>query len=183
MAPKGLLVQALVSPLRVTLDASEALDQAMAQRAQRHPACPLLQALPGAGPVVASRLLVAFGEQRARYPAAAARQQEAGIAPVTERRGKKAWVHWRLQGPKCRRHSCVAWAAASIRPAFWAQVSDQQQRAQGKTPPAAVRALALPWSRILERCWQEHTPYDESTSLQALSRRGSSLLHHLAKEA
>jgi transposase len=183
IAPNALLVQALVSQLRVTLDAIEAFDQAIAQRAQRHPDFPLFQALPGAGPVFASRLLVAFGEQRERYPSAAALQKYAGIAPVTERSGKKAWVHWRLQCPKFLRQSFVEWAAESIRHSFWAQVYYQQQREKGKTHQAAVRALAFKWIRILYRCWQEHTPYDESTYLQALTRRGSSLLHHLAKEA
>ena len=75
ITPKALLVQALVSQLRVTLDAIEAFEQAIAQHAQRHPDFPLLQALPGAGPVFASRLLVAFGEQRERYPSAAALQK------------------------------------------------------------------------------------------------------------
>jgi transposase len=182
IAPNTLLVQTLVRQLRVTVDAIAAFDQAIAQHAQRHPAFPLLQALPGAGPVFASRLLVAFGEQRERY-AAAALQKYAGIAPVTERSGKKAWVHWRLQCPKVLRQSCVEWAAASIRHAFWAQVYYQQQREKGKAHQAAVRALAFKWIRLLYRCWQERTPYDEAIYLQALSRRGSSLLHHLAKEA
>ena len=75
IAPNALLVQALVSQLRVTLDAIEVFDQAIAQRAQRHPDFPLFQALPGAGPVFASRLLVAFGEQRERYASAAALQK------------------------------------------------------------------------------------------------------------
>jgi len=44
-----------------------------------------------------------------------------------------------------------------------------------------VRALAFKWIRILYRCWQERTPYDEATYLQALTRRGSSLLKNLAK--
>ena len=68
-----------------------------------------------------------------------------------------------------------------MRHAFWAQVSSQQQREKGNTPQAAVRALAFTWIRILYRCWQERTPYEESVSLQALPRRGSSLLQHLAK--
>src|SRR6266851_5368120 len=87
IAPHALLVQALVSQLRVTLQAIETFDNAIAQRAQRHPDFPLLQALPGAGPVFASRLLVAFGEQRDRSASAAELQRYAGIAPVTERSG------------------------------------------------------------------------------------------------
>ncbi len=49
------LVQALVSQLRVTLQAVETFDNAIVQRAQSHPDFPLFQALSGAGPVFASR--------------------------------------------------------------------------------------------------------------------------------
>jgi len=181
IAPNVLLVQALVAQLRVTLQAITDFDTAIAQRAQSHPDFPLFQALPGAGPVFASRLLVAFGEQRERYPSATALQTYAGIAPVTERSSKKSWVHWRLQCPKFLRQSFVEWAAESIRHSFWAQVYYQQQRDKGKAHQAAVRALAFKWIRILYRCWQERTPYDEAISLQALTRRGSSLIHNLAK--
>ena len=66
MTPNVLLVQALVAQLRVTLQAIADFDHAMTQHAQQHPDCPLLQALPGAGPVFAPRLLVACGEQRER---------------------------------------------------------------------------------------------------------------------
>ena len=65
----------------------------MAERAQRHPDYALFEALPGAGPAFAPRLLVAFGEQRERYGAAEEIQQYAGIAPVLERSGKPSWVH------------------------------------------------------------------------------------------
>jgi hypothetical protein len=75
----------------------------------------------------------------------------------------------------------VDWAAASIRHACWAQVYSQQQRDTGTTHQAAVRALACTWIRILARGWQERTPYDASVYLQALKRRGSSLLQQLAK--
>src|SRR5262245_15788559 len=56
IAPNALLVQALVAQLRVTLQAIAAFDTAIAQRAHSHPDFPLFQALPGAGPVFASRL-------------------------------------------------------------------------------------------------------------------------------
>src|SRR6266487_4656697 len=127
--------------------------------------------------------LDAFGEQRERYASAAELQKYAGIAPVTERSGKKSWVHWRLQCPKFLRQTCVEWAAESTRHSFWAQVYYQQQREKGKAHQAAVRALAFKWIRILSRCWQERTPYDESIYLQALKRRNAPLLHNLAKES
>src|SRR5262245_14655963 len=183
VTPNALLVQALVAQLRVTLQAIADFDQAIAQHAQHHPDFPLFQALPGAGPVFAPRLLVAFGEQRERYTSAAELQKYAGIAPVTERSGKKSWVHWRLQCPKFLRQTFVEWAAESTRHSFWAQVYYQQQRDKGKAHQAAVRALAFKWIRILYRCWQNRTPYDESIYLQALNRRSAPLLHTLAKEA
>jgi transposase len=183
ITPNVLLVQALVAQLRVTVQAMADFDTAIAQRAQDHPDFPLFDALPGAGAVFAPRLLVAFGEQRERDASAAELQKYAGIAPVTERRGKQSWVHWRLQCPTFLRQTFVAWAAESIRHAFWAQVSYQQQRDKGKAHQAAVRALAFTWIRILYRCWQERTPYDESMYLQALKRRSAPLLHTLAKEA
>ena len=181
IAPHALLVQALVAQLRVTWQAIAHFDTAIAQRAQSPPDFPVFQALPGAGPVFAPRLLVAFGEQRERSAAAAELQKYAGIAPGTERSGKNAWGHWRLQCPQFLRHTFVEWAAESIRHAFWAQVSSQQQRDKGKAHQAAVRALTCTWSRILSRCWQERTPSDASVSLQALHHRGASLIQNLAK--
>jgi transposase len=183
IAPHTLLVQALVAQLRVTLQAIADFDTAMAQRAHAHPDFPLLDAVPGAGAVFAPRLLVAFGEQRERFPSAEELQKYAGIAPVTERSGKKSWVHWRWQCPTFLRQTFVEWAAESLRHAFWAQVYDQQQRDKGTSHHAAVRALAFKWIRILFRCWQDRTPYDESTYLQALHRRGSSLIQNLAKSS
>src|SRR5215831_15624609 len=149
IAPNALLVQALVAQLRATLQAIADFDSAIAQRAQSHPDFSLFQALPGAGPVFAPRLLVAFGEQRERYTSAAELQKYAGIAPVTERSGKKAWVHWRLKCPTFLRQTFVEWAAESIRHSCWAQVYDQQQRTKGQRHQAAVRALAFQWRRIL----------------------------------
>jgi transposase len=180
ITPNVLLVQALVAQLRVTVQAIADFDSAIAQRAQDHPDFPLFDALPGAGAVFAPRLLVAFGEQRERYASAAELQKYAGIAPVTERSGKKSWVHWRLQCPTFLRQTFVEWAAESIRHSFWAQIYYQQQRDKGKAHQAAVRALAFKWIRILYRCWQERTPYDESIYLQALKRRNAPLLHNLA---
>jgi hypothetical protein len=65
--------------------------------------------------------------------------------------------------------------------AIWARVYSQQQRDKGKAHQAAVRTLAFTWIRILSRCWQNRVPYDESTYLNALNRRGSSLIQNLAK--
>ncbi|HEY1438272.1 MAG TPA: transposase, partial [Casimicrobiaceae bacterium] len=106
-------------------------------------------------------------------------QKYSGIAPVTERSGKKRWVHWRWQCPTFVRQTFVEWAAQTINKSFGAGVYYRQQRDKGSSHQAAVRALAFKWIRILYRCWQAGTPYDESTYLNALRRRGSPLLKQL----
>ena len=179
--PKALLVQALIPQLRVTLEALESVDQAMAERAQKHRDVALFEAFPGAGPVLAPRLLVAFGKQRKRYGSAAEMQTDAGIAPVLERSGKQSWVHWRHQCPKFMRQTFVEGAAESIQFAFRSRSYDDQQGVQGASHQSAVRALALKWIRIVFRCWQTRTPYDESVHLAALQRRGSSWIANLAR--
>jgi hypothetical protein len=142
ITPHALLVQALVRHLRGTVPALEEVATAMAQRAQGHPDCPWFDALPSAGAVCAPRLLVAFGAPRHRYTSADASPQEAGIAPGTERRSKQAWGHWRLPCPPFLRQPFVAGAAAAIRHAVWARAYYPQQRDQGASHQAAVRALA-----------------------------------------
>ena len=181
--PHALLVKSLVAQLRVTLEAMKSFDHAIAEQAQTHPDFALFEALPGAGTVLAPRLLVACGEQRERYGSAVEGQTYAGIAPVMERSGKQSWVHWRYQGPKFLRQTLVEWAAESMQFSFWARVYYQQQRNKGASHQAAVRTLAFQWIRIVFRCWQNGTPYDESVYLAALQRRGSPLLSNLAKSS
>jgi hypothetical protein len=147
--PNALLGQALVAPLRVPWQAITAVDTASADHAQGHPDVPLVDPLPGAGAVFAPRLLGAVGEQRKRDASAEELPKSAGLAPVTARRGKKSWGHWRLQCPKCLWQTFVEWAAESIRHACWAQASYQPQRAKGKAHQAAVRAFACNWLRML----------------------------------
>jgi transposase len=183
ITPHRLLAQALVDQLRVTLQAIERFDAEISAISQTLPDYPLFRDLPGAGAALAPRLLTAFGEQRERYESAAGVQKYTGVAPVTERSGKQRWVHWRLQCPTFLRQTFVEWAAETITRSFWAGAYYRQQRAKGCSHPAAVRALAFKWIRILYRCWQTRTPYDESKYLNELRRRGSPLFNSIAEAA
>jgi len=181
--PNQLLVRALVEQLRVTLRAIDQFNAEIEVVSQGLSDYHLFRELPGAGPNHAARLVVAFGEQRDRYLSAAELQRYVGIAPVTESSGKKRWVHWRLQCPTFVRQTFVEWAGATIPHSLWAAAYYRQQRAKGCSHQAAVRALAFKWIRILYRCWQTRTPYDESTYLNALKRRNSPLLTSMAAVA
>jgi len=176
VVPHRLQASVYVEQLRVMLNAIKQFDVEIENVAQQHEDYALFSALPGAGPSLAPRLLVAFGEQRERYKSAADLQKYSGVAPVTERSGKKHWVHWRWQCPIFLRQTFVEWAAQTINKSFWAGEYYRQQREKGSTYQAAVRALAFKWIRIIYRCWQTRTPYDEVVYLKALERRGSPLL-------
>ncbi|MGO4522975.1 IS110 family transposase [Dyella sp. 2RAF44] len=167
-----LLAIALVEQLQVALRAIDRFDQEIAALAPTLPDYPLFHALPGSGPILAPRLLAAFGEQRERFARADQLRRYSGIAPVTQRSGKKSWVHWRWQCPTFVCQTFVEWAAQTINKSFWAGAFYRQQRAKGSPHQVAVRALAFKWIRILHRCWQSRTPYDESRYLMALQRRG-----------
>ena len=183
IAPYRLQVLVLVEQLRVLLHAIDRFDQQIAAVAATLPDYPLFSSLPGAGPHLAPRLLAAFGEQRDRFLRADELQKYSGIAPVTERSGKKRWVHWRWQCPTFVRQTFVEWAGQTINKSFWAGAYYRQQRDKGSSHQAALRALAFKWIRILYRCWQTRTPYDESTYLNALRQRGSPLLNQLIPTA
>ena len=179
ITPHRLQALVLVDLLRVTLAAIKRFDEEIAELAPQHPDYALFDALPGAGPSLAPRLLVAFGEQRDRFNSAAELQRYAGIAPVTVRSGNMYWVHWRWQCPTFLRQTFVEWAAQTINKSYWAGVYYRQQRDKGCSYQAAVRALAFKWIRILYRCWQTNTPYNEAVYLKALKRRGSPLLNRV----
>jgi transposase len=174
--PARLVVGLLLAQLRAVCGGIEQLDHEIARLAQSLPDYKLFSSLPGAGPAMAPRLLVAFGERRERFVNAAAVQKFAGVAPVTERSGNKHWVHWRFACPTFLRQTFVEWAKETIPRSFWAKAFYEQHRAKGASHNATLRALAFKWIRILYRCWVDRSPYDESRYLSALRARQAPLL-------
>src|ERR1051326_2724102 len=80
----------------------------------------------------------------------------------------------RQKGTGLRRwnpEGCHGLAAESVRHSFWARVYYEQQIAKGKTHQAATRALAYKWIRIIWRCWQTNTPYNEVHYLESLRKK------------
>ena len=179
--PSQMVVQALVEQLRALLQSLDHFDAEIDAVAKSLPDYDLFAALPGAGHILAPRLLVAFGEERERYANAAQVQSYSGIAQVVERSGNKCWIHWRIAYPTFLRQTFVEWAGSTIPRSFWAGAYYQQQRNKGCSHRVAVRALAFKWRRIIYRCWKTRTPYDESVYLKALRRRGSPLLANISK--
>jgi transposase len=152
------------------------LDQRLAELTPKHPEAYLFAGLPGAGPVLLPRLIVAFGTQRERFASAAELAAYSGIAPVSRQSGLSKTVVFRHACPAFLRQTFQEFAACSKAKSVWARAFYQFQIDRGKRHHAAVRALAFKWIRILFRCWKDRTPYDEARYVRCLEQRHSPLL-------
>jgi transposase len=166
-------VRALVALLAVVREQIAEFDRRIALAAAAHPDFPIFDSLPGAGPVMAPRLIAAMGSQRDRFESACDLQASSGIAPVQQCSGQSEWIHFRYACSKFLRQTFHEWAGHSIPQCAWAKAYYDQQIARGKGHHAATRALAFKWQRIIFRCWKDRQPYNESKYLQSLQRRGS----------
>ena len=171
----ALMVQALVEQLRALAGGVERLEKKLQELFAAHPDHDIFSSFPGAGAVLAPRLLAAWGTDRQRFARAADMEQLSGTAPVTNRSGKKCWVHWRWACPQFLRQTFHEFAGQSILWSPWARAYYQQMRQRGAHHHPAVRSLAFKWIRILYRCWKDHTLYDEARYQQALQQHGSPL--------
>lgn len=180
VVPNQWLVQALMTQLKSLLKTLDEINDTIAALFATHADATFFANLPGAGPHLAPRLLVAFGDDRTRYVQAQDLLRYTGIAPVTESSGNKCWVHWRWSCPTFLRQTFVEWADQSRQHSFWANAFYKLQRKKGKTHPMAMRALAFKWIRILFRCWQDGQLYDEAKYLLALQKKKSPLVQNLA---
>jgi transposase len=110
--------------------------------------------------ITAAGLLAEIGDNRARYPTNDSLAANAGQAPVTIQSGKRnnATFRWACD-KRLRQHiSVLADSTRHWHP--WAHDIYQRARARGCNHPHAIRILGRAWTRILWRCWQNHTPYN-----------------------
>jgi transposase len=168
-----LQLRCLLDQLRALRKHVAILDTQIRSVFAAHPEAALFRDLPGAGPALAPRLCVAFGTLRALYPDPASLQKHAGVAPVREKSGQSLWTHWRWLAPVFLRQTLVEWAGQTVRYSAWAKIYYERMKARGKGHHAILRALAFKWIRVLWKCWQTRTPYDEARYLRQLIHRKS----------
>jgi len=171
-----LRVQLICKELQALRKVLEQFDKKIAQAFAEHADHEIFASLPGAGPVLAPRLLASLGSERERYDSAANLQCFSGVAPVTKQSGGKRHVHRRYMCPKFHRQSFHEYAKESILWCRWAAAYYYQQRQRGKSHHTAVRALAYKWQRIIWKCWQTRTAYQEEIYEASLKKTGSSLV-------
>lgn len=156
-------------------------DREIARHMAQHCDAELFQSFPAAGPAMAPRLAAAFGTDRERFSSAQEMQQFSGIAPVLKRSGKSCLIIRRLARPKFVHQTFHEYADHSRKKSVWAAAYYRMLKARGMGHHCALRSLAFKWQRIMYRCWQTRTLYDEDRHLQQLRRRQSPLLAYLPK--
>ena len=180
--PASAMVLALTGMLKALHKSIVQFDQAIEQAMDKHPDAPIFRSLPGAGPAMAPRLLVAFGTQRDRFDSAEDVAQLYGIAPVVVQSGNSRTVHMRHRCPKFGRQTFHENACCAAKSEPWARsyYLRQRQRHEDKYHQAC-RALAYKLIRIYFACWKNRTKYDGQIYLNALSKNASPLAALLSK--
>jgi transposase len=156
------IVLALVAALRPLVEQIRLLSSQIAGAVRSHPDGQIFLALfrDPKSSVTAAGLVAEIGDNRARYPSAAALAADAGMAPVAIESGKRRTATFR-RGCDHRLRAHFATLADSTRHWHpWAHHVYTQARRRGCDHPHAIRILGRAWTRILWRCWQDHTPYD-----------------------
>ena len=173
--PGVLAVETALAVVAALNDGIRNVEKAIEEVSRSQPEYAIFSSFPAAGPVMAPRLMAAFGSRRERYGSAAELQSFSGIAPVMQASGRQRWIHFRWACPKFLRQTFHEYAALSLQHCAWAKAFYDQQKAKGKRHHAAVRSLAYKWIRILFRCWQSRQPYYEDLFLAARQGRALSL--------
>jgi transposase len=143
-----------------------ALTKRVRNRLAEHPDAAIFLSFPGMGEVTAATMLAEMGEDRTRFPKLDVLLAETGTAPVTRSSGRSRTVRFRYAANKRMRHAIDWWAFVSVREDPWARHAYQQARARGQQHNRALRGVGARWTRILWRCWTDHTAYDPNRHLK-----------------
>jgi len=137
----------------------------------QHPDAFIFASLPGCGDLLGPALLAKFGDQRERFAQPREVQALAGTCPVTERSGKKKFIHFRYACDKEFRRIAQHFALASLSQATWASAYWQAVRPRCASDSHALRCLANRWLAIIWTLWQTRQAYDEAYHLRQRARR------------
>jgi len=136
----------------------------------QHPDAPIFASIPGAGALLAPKLLVMFGDHRMRYPQRSILPAIAGTSPVTIASGKARYVKFRRACNRRYRQTAQLLARSSLSYSVWAASYFNQALQRGMSKSHAFRCLANRWLHIIWALWQSGRQYDEVYHLQQVAR-------------
>ena len=138
---------------------------------QLHPDHPIFSSLPGAGDMLQPKLLVMFGEDRARFPSPQAIRALAGTCPVTKQSGKRRHIQFRRACNHGFRETAQQFAVASVQQVDWAAAYFTSALSRGLRKNHAYRCVANRWLGVIWKMWQTRQPYDETYHLKQILRQ------------
>jgi transposase len=142
----------------------------IAQLFELHPDAPIFASLPGAGELLAPKLLVMFGDHRERYPNPRALPAIAGTCPETIQSGRSRYVRFRVACNRGYRQTAQQFALSSIRQSVWAAGYYSRAKSRGMSSSHACRCLANRWLQVIWTLWQRGVQYDEPYHLNQVAR-------------
>jgi transposase len=148
----------------------------------KHPDHDLFGSLPGAGEVLAPRLLAAIGTDLKRYGNdLSVLQAFAGTAPISYQSGQihKARMRWACD--KFMRYTVHLWAECFWKYSPWGAVYYRKKRQEGKSHACALRCLAQRLLKILFRMILDGKPYDADLHARNQEKHGSWVLSLIPK--
>jgi transposase len=140
VAAKILLATSLARLLQQLEIQLELYRERIADVFARHPDHDLFGSLPGAGPMLAPRLLGEIGDNRSRFATAQRLQCVAGTAPITKQSGKTCYQQIRYACNDTLRAAVQHWADLSRRQCAWAEAYYQAHRKRANRTPAPCAA-------------------------------------------
>ena len=181
---KSKLAVSLCKVLRTLEQQLKEYRQQIEELFKNHPDHELFGSLPGAGKVLAPRLLAAIGTDLQRYGnELSVLQAFAGTAPISYQSGKihKARMRWACD--KFMRYAVHLWAECFWKYSPWGKVYYRKKRQEGKSHACALRCLAQRLLKILFRMILDKKPYDAELHARNQEKHGSWVLSLLNKPA
>lgn len=158
---KAQLVLALVAVLKTLQVQLRHIHVAIEQALSTHTAAAVFTSLPRVGRLNAAQILAETTEDPSRFQSDDHLAAEAGVCPVTYASGKHRGVAFRRACNKRLRKALTIFADNSRHASRWAAAVYASARARGHDHPHAIRILARAWLRVLWKCWNNATPYNE----------------------
>jgi len=183
LIPSVMATKLLASQIQQSRKVIREFDTKIEEVMKRHPQGHLFTNLRGAGPVLAPRLLCAFGSQTDRWENADSLAAFCGIAPVTRKSGKQCVVRRRFACPKYLRQTFHEFADSARQYCPWTRARYYMLRDRGMKHNAAIRKLARSWIRILFRVWQTRVPFDCDRYIAQLQKRCPDITPYLESQS
>lgn len=153
-------------------------DAVIKEEAEKFEQYKIFKSLPGAGDVVAARLLAFFTSDNKKFKDVEEALLRSEVAPVTQASGRAVAVKRRYLCNRFNLQTFTEFAQYSIMISVWAKAYYESRKGSASYF-TIVRAIAFKWIRIIYRLLQTNQIYDEAKYLEVLKSKN---VHYIDKK-